>query len=1202
MNRGALGGAFAVRTSLLDHRLPNVVRMGRADLATLVRICDPAGRPHGTGFVADDLGTVVTGQDVVRGMARPVVLAMDGGGPAIAADSVTPLPGSGLALLHTNGLRVAPLPIGAGERVEPGAYVRLVAGGWREARVLAAADGVLELAIGTDGSDALRLEVAAAGGPVLDAATGAVLGVLAAPPPPGTATPAVLAHSLGTARSETHAALLRRNAATVPAYGPDLNLAGVLELAATSLPRAAGPVTWPEPVLRPVVARELAAFTAARGAALVLALAGAPGTGRTTELRAFAARRAEGPAPAPTLWLRGADVRDGDASVADAVARKLRGAARIVAVPEHADGRDRGAGPDRVARLAAGAGRPLLVVLDGPEEMPPAMARALPDWAAATAAWLTASGARLVVACRPEYWEQAGALYPPHLLHRPAGGAARGPGGTGPASEGGIPAAPVPAPRSPATAALPAAGQGCHGFRARAGQQPPAVHLGDLTSEQARTARQRYGLAPGSVAAGDERHPLVLRLLTEVHRSLPGSVPGTPGRDEVFAAHLDLLCLRSAVRIAVAAGSRPRNSAVRRLATRIAGRVHEAARRCLGSGYGRLDRASFEELFPWAGGWASAVLTETLFVPAGSGYRFAHEEFADWIQGAHLDVDAALRSLVHRREQQGPEEDGPPPVPRHRIGPVAHALLHLGRERGAHLLAQRLAGLARAVHDGVDGRRDPEARWWASRLLHEVLGRVPDAEPYLAVLQRLAELPGDDFGPTFWAGLKLRDPAWFDLLRRLAPGDPSPPGGTATPLFLQLADARLAADPAAVQPLLCRWFHDETPLTAGPGADGVRPTVGAAAQALLYARRGLAADDLAEALADTSHPRAAELLRALAEDEPSVMCRAVDRWARDPRPPRREAAAAYCPLIAAGAASDTDRELLRRAARALLAGTRGAHGPALTVLVRDPVSRARYLPRALDLFAAGDACLPAGALTDALSTHPGPVLAAFRSRLLRPDTSAGAGATLAALAAAPTVPAVARRAAALVCEYVGHCPDGAVHAAAYVHRRLEHGPDGRDVLFPLVTHLVRGRPARVRAALAPVLAAAGAPASRPLRAELLEVLLRYEQYEARDLTVLDGLLCAAAKACGARDEEHTRSLVHRTGLLLARTPKGAACFDKRLTELAREVPAFDALMACWPGAEPQQWAAVEACRTLGTGESQVPMPTRAARHGSLRPA
>ncbi|MGX6750408.1 hypothetical protein ACM562_24250 [Streptomyces xantholiticus] len=1341
--------------------------MGRADLASLVRICDPAGRPYGTGFVADDIGTVVTGHDVVQGLTRPVLVPLDGSGPAVEADTVTPLPDSALALVHAGGLRLPPLPIGARERVEPGTYVRLAAGGWREARVLAAGHGVLELAIGTDGSDALRLAGTAAGGPVLDAATGAVLAVLAAAPPPG-APAGDLARPLGTARSEPHAALLRRNAAIAPAYGRDLNLAAVLELTATSLGRAEDlDEDRPQPVRRPEVAREFAGFTGQGGTGRVLGLVGAPGTGRTTELRALADRRAHSPRPAPTLWLRGADLRAGDASLAVAVARTLRGAARTLAVPE------RGAGPDQVARLAAEAGRPLLVVLDGLEEMAPEVAGALPEWTSATAQWLVSSGARLVVSCRPEYWAEAGALYPPGVLHRPAGGgptlmlprpaqggtplrpathsgglaafAARGSrpeAGPGPETQGGSPVPWEPArvssspggcagtagsaagahavavaagaargersggvpPRDtdpgPATVAVPAAAavedwertavlkpptgvpgalpsgpptavqlapQRCGGPSALSAEgssapaprsaavvglppaqphegpgprarvrpadsdaspsrtardpggalrsrtlrdhrpdpapgpgrdldvapepgTPPALRLRDLSPEQARLARERYGLEDGAVAAVDERHPLVLRLLAEVRRAVPGTPSGRPGREDVFGAYLDLLCLRVAVRITARSGPQPRGTAVRRLAAAVAGRTHEAARRCLGPGHGQLDGAAFEELFPCAGGWASAVLTEGLLVPAGDGYRFAHEELAAWIQGAHLDLDVALRSLVHHR----PGEDGPA-VPRHRIGPVVHGLLLLGRGRGAHLLASKLWELV----DTLDDRCAPDARWWASALLREVLGRVPDAEPFLAVLHRLVERPGGEFGPRFWARPALGDPSRFDLLRRLVPGDPPPSADALVPRYLELADERLTADPGAVQPLLCRWFDDDTPLAAGLDA-AVRPTVGAAAQALLYARRALAPDDLTEALADAAHPRAAELLHALAEDEPAAMCRAVDRWARDPRPERRAAAAAYAPLIAPTEAAD--RDLLRRAARALLAGTRDACGPALTVLVRDPVSRARHLERALDLVAAGDPRLPVAALADAVATDPGPVLAAFRTRLLRPGTTADAEEILATLAKAATTAATARHVAALVCEYVDHRPDGAAHAAAYVHHRLEHGLDGGDVLFPLVTHLVRGRPTRVRSALAPVLAAPGSPASRPLRAELLDELLRYEQYEARDVDVLDALLHAAAHGCGVREETWTRALVHRTGLLLARTPKGAVCFDRRLTELSLEVPAFAALMSRWPAADPQEWAVVAACRALGSGAGQVPMPTGSVGHGSLRPA
>lgn len=1373
--------------------------MGRADLAALVRICDPAGRPYGTGFVADDLGTVVTGHDVVRGRARPLLRPMTGDGPAVPAETVVPLPERGLALVRAAGLALPPLPIGARAQVEPGTYVRLVACGWREARVLAAGPGLLELAIGTDGSDALRLAGAAAGGPVLDAGTGAVLAVLAEVPPAG-APAAALARPLRPAFCETHDGLLRRNAASAPAYGQDLNLAAVLVLTAASLGRADAPGGRPEPVLRPDVVRELAAFTGPRGRASVLALAGAPGTGRTTELRGLAARRLSGPEPAPTLWLRGADLHAGDRSVADAVARALRGAARALGVPE------RGAGADRAARLALDAGRPLLVVVDGPEERPATGAREAEAWTAATTEWLARTGTRMALACRPEYWDEAGALFPQAVLHCPTGTSPRASAPAGrspapmalwaPASAGaGVPAdafvggqappvrgrtawdgasvesvvpsrpepmsvagperrvvapvariAPVgaraplapehpvplppqrPAEPPPATDRAPDAAVATHrapdaaavtygareatvvrhrvpdtvvathvapdtvvathvapdiavalcrpphrpgpapgrcgadsGTAAADPRTPPAVHIGDLTPEEARQARRLYGLEPGALAAHHERHPLLMRLLAEVRRALPGTVPHAAVRDEVFSAHLDLLCLRTALRVSAPAGSASDASPHGPLAASAASRVHQAARHCLGTGGGSLDRAAFESLFPEAGGWASAVLAEGLFVRTGSVYRFAHDELADWLQGAHLDLDAVLCVLVHRRqgqahaacaaahgrcvagEQSAAErhamggvayghvppyppptepyghpagEDDASPVPRHRVGTVVEALLARGRKHGAARLGRTLDELVDTLrHPGTD-RRAADVRWWASTLIHQVLLRVPDAEPFLPVLRRLTRTPDATgrFGPGFWAGLSLGDPARLDLLRQLVPSDPFPPGA-ATPRYLKLADERLIADPRAVQPLLCRWFHDETPLTPGRGA-GLRPTVAATAQALLHARRTLATDDLAEALAGTDHPRAAELLRALSTDAPSVMCRAVERWARDPRPERRARAAAHAAAVAAAATAEADRRLLRNAATALLRRPEDTafHGTALAVLVRDPAGRPRHLAQALELFVAKNAGLPADAFTGALATHPGPVLAALRARLLT-STSGTAEAPAEAPADAPEIlallagatdTATARRAAALVCEYVDHCPAGAVHAAEYVRRRIEGGADAGDVLFPLVTHLVRGRPARVRSALAPVLAAPGGPPSRrSLRAGLLEVLLRYEQYEARDVTVLDALLGAVARGSAARAEEETRALVQRTGALLVRTSGGAERFERRLVELAGEVPHFAGVMARRPARDPHEWAVLvgpDAREAVLTAGRAVPMPTGEAEHGSLRPA
>ncbi|MFG3206220.1 hypothetical protein [Streptomyces sp. NPDC048192] len=1317
----------------------------------LVQIRDLAGRPRGLGFLADHQGTLVTSHEAVDGLPR-LVLQTAGGDRTcvVAADAVTPLPALDLALVRTDGLGLDPLPLTVRDRIDAGTYVRLPAGCWREARILAATEvtytatdrfhllpDALELAIGTAGRDALRLGGGAAGGPVLDARTGAVLGVL------GTA--------LHSAQRDTGfavplrptggplAELLARNAATVPAYGADLNLAGILQLTGTSVGQdgpqrsLAGTV---EPVERPDVVRELAAFT--DGGRSVLGLVGAPGSGRTTVLADLAARRAHGERPAPTLWLRGADLEDTDASLADAARRALERAARIVAAARHAHPDSLGdLTPDDLAQLAARAGRPLLLVLDGPEEMPPVLAHRLPDWTRGTAEWLRRTGTRLVVACGEEYWEHAGAEFPTDLLHTPtpptapagpratdvfvapggtetgdvavsaAGGcgvfvgggaaevgdvvaagagrfagcaapgvaetveaAASGAGASGAfvdpalsetadvASPGAgtsgvfvapavVATAPVTGTPSAAFTALPgAATAGACATPVAAGTAatlpgtniaiapgaklgtatfrtahatpaadavgtglpaslPPCLRLTDLTDDEARLARARYGLPDGLLAERDARHPLTLRLLAEVRAAAPdvqaGAVP--LDRHDVFAAHLDLMCLRIAVRLAAEGGLR--GTPVRLLAARVAGQVHEAARRSLGPGQGELDRASFEAVFPWGPapgrlgggtGWASAVLAEGLLVPAGRGYRFAHEELADWIQGMHLDLDAALHALVHRAGAPHPV-----PVPHHRAGPVVQALLLLGRQRGHRQLAARLRDLT----DALD--RDPGS-WWAARLLARTLLQVPDATPYTEALRRLADrivawrraaLPVPaEFGPGFWTELPVTDTERLDLLRRLVPADqaPSEPGER----YLDAVARLLAAAPAVVQPALIRWFDDERPLPATPHA-----TVATAAQALLHTHRHAALDDLTEVLAASGHRRADELLATLAEDEPAAVCRAVDRWAHDERPARHLAAVTHGLRAARYVHSEADRRLLRYAALTLLArpADRALHGGALALLVRDPHSRDRHLAAALRHFADGDPHLPPSALAPALTTHPEPVLDAFRARLCRPagtethqarahpetaethpetaETHPGTAETHPGTAETHpdetlrtltdvTTPALARRVAALLRESARSRPSLARRIAAHVDRRLAEGPTVRPVLLPLVTGLLDDGPDHLRAALAGVLAAAGTPACRPLRRELLEPLLAREQ----DPSVVDAVLHAAATGHGDDREEEVRGLVHRAGLLLVRTPEGAARFDRGLVDLGRQVPGFAARMTGWLAAAPDEWAAV----------------------------
>ncbi|MFC8368952.1 serine protease [Streptomyces sp. NPDC057239] len=1391
----------------------------------LVRLHDLAGRPRGTGFVADHHGTVITGHEAVDGLPRLVLRAAAGRQCVVTADAVTPLPALGLALVRSEGLGVAPLPVTTRRAVQPGTYVRIAAGGWREARVLGtgpvtytatdrayALGDALELAVGTAGRDALRLGGGAAGGPVLDATTGTVLGVLGTAlhsddraegfavrlPPPALAEGPL-------------AELLAKNAATVPAHGADLNLAGVVQLTAgpggwggsvggvgfvgCSVVGAGGSsVEWDGsaggvgpvdrlavlaefaalerdgsagvvgaggssvgqdglaggvgPVDRLAALAEFAAFE--RGEAAVLGLVGPPGSGRTTQLAALAARRYR--AGRPTLRLRGADLDAGDGSVADATRRALDRAAAVVAAsrapfpaPPDALG---DVSPEHLAGLARTAGHPLLLLLDGPEEI---LLDRPAEWITGTVRWLRATGARMVVACRAEYWEEAG--FPEELLHAGA----------------------------PRPDGLPA-----------------CVALGDLTAEEARRARARHGVPEGAVADADARHPLTLRMLADIRSALADTAPDAPvDRDDVFSAHLDLMCLRIAVRLAD--GNGIRGTAVRRLAAKVAGQVHEAARRSLGSG--GLDRETFDAVFPrgpapdrlgGGTGWASAVLAEGLFVPAGTtGYRFADEELADWLHGTHLDVDDALRVLVHtapatpvasdgRTPRSAAAEDGfllpggrdvaggslplsgrrsgvvdgrravpatpvasdgrsprpaaaedgfllpggrdvaggslplsgrrsgvvdgrrtapatpvapdgrtlwpaaaeggfpltghrsrpaaasgdrdaaegslplsgrwagaagdrrglpavafdpwtvagpdpwavadtdyrpaddclfhhsdvtadgggagvavgrpvlpavdlhpaapgaeavlpaGTPVPHHRIGVVVEALLFLARRHGSRRLSTRLTDLVHALD------ADPGS-WWAARLLGGTLARVADATPYTDVLRLLADrlvawreqrrgVP-PELGPAFWAALRLPPETRCALLRRLVHAD-GPPCENG-PRFLDAAARLLAADPVAVLPYLIRWFEDERPLPATPHA-----TVATAAQALLHTHRHAAPDALTEALADSAHRRADQLLTVLTEEEPAAMCRAVDRWAKDERPARRATAIAYGLLVAPYARDDTDRTLLRYAALAVLVRTadRELHGGALALLVRDPNSRDRHLPRALERFAAGDPHLPPSALTPALATHPEPVLDAFRTRL----GGTGAGETFRALAdAAP--PALARRVAALVRETVERRPELTGQVAAYADGRLERGPAARAVLRALLTGLLDGGPQPLRVALAGILAGPGTPASRPLRRELLDTLLARES----DPAVLEAVLRAAARNTGPEP----RVLVHRTGLLLARTPEGATRFDHCLADLGSHVPGFAAAVAGWLTDAPREWSALIGPATRRTIEN-----------------
>ncbi len=529
---GGVRGAHSPRAPSCDHGPPTVVTMGRGDLATLVRICDPAGRTRGTGFLADHHGTVVTSHEAVDGLSRVLLRAPGDRSWLAEAGAVTPLPESGLALVRSEGLGVRPCRSPPAPRSSPAptSGSRPTAG----ARRASSAPPPSRTPPPTASTTSTRPSPS----PSAPRAP--------RPPPrrPGRGEPRPRHRHRHRPRRPRHRPPRRpqnrrirgpaparrsahRPAAAQRRHRPRLRPRPQPRRDPRTRRHLHRPRTGPRTLARARRTRRLRPRTRPlhHRAGPVLALVGAPGTGRTTALAALCARRA-GARPRPHR-----------------PAARRRPARR-------------GPLPRRRRRPRPGPGRPhrrrlrspgdtTTATPSGPPPSPgrpagrssssstaprdaPLLAHRLPAWTAATERWLRAHGVRLATACRPEHWERAGALYGPEALHRPAtGDDATGDDGSG----------------------YDGAGYGGAGLP---GRRPRPVHRG---GGPGRTGG--YGLRETDLAEADARHPLALRLLAEVRAALPGGAPGQPCREEVFTAHLDLVCLRTAVRIA--AGILPRS-------------------------------------------------------------------------------------------------------------------------------------------------------------------------------------------------------------------------------------------------------------------------------------------------------------------------------------------------------------------------------------------------------------------------------------------------------------------------------------------------------------------------------------------------------------------------------------------------------------------------------------------------------------------
>ncbi|OSP41549.1 hypothetical protein B7767_20365, partial [Streptomyces sp. 13-12-16] len=83
---------------------------------------------------------------------------------------------------------------------------------------------------------------------------------------------------------------------------------------------------------------------------------------------------------------------------------------------------------------------------------------------------------------------------------------------------------------------------------------------------------------------------------------------------------------------------------------------------------------------------------------------------------------------------------------------------------------------------------------------------------------------------------------------------------------------------------------------------------------------------------------------------------------------------------------------------------------------------------------------------------------------------------------------------------------------------------------------------------------------------------------------------AVLRAAARNTGPEPRVLVHRTGLLLARTTEGATRFDRCLADLGSHVPGFAAAVAGWLADAPREWSALigpATRRTIGNPAGAV---------------
>jgi hypothetical protein len=1029
--------------------------------AALIRVCDAETKATvGTGFLTNSDGTVLTCHHVVAARTQLWLEAADGG-CTVDQERIHPLPELDLAVLQAPGLGGQPLPLGPTDhhvtRFWTKGYHRI----GQQIRSAFPAEGTIA---GTahimyeqhdrlyELDRALVLEESEfgpglSGAPLLDPETGVVQAVLSTKwrkpgKVAGYATPIP-----GAADAPAIQPLIERNRARVPAYGRFFNPAAASHLCKRQLNEAlrevAGADQVPLDKHTPRHAAEDAFRSFQADGAPVFALIGTSGSGKSSEA-AWLASTYDG----PILLLRGATLRAEQRDLAAVVREVLEAIAAPLPLPQDID--------QRLPRESARGARSLLVVLDGLNEAPAQLRGLMKDWLWRTTTWLEETGTRLLITCRPEYWEQ--------VRHR------------------------------------------FRGLLFQDDQQRPGspdqarVELGPFSEEEAHQALHVYGLEGTGLTAEDVREPLLVRLYSELATRRGPELPLY--RMDVLDEYVRLKCQA----VVEATGGSVSHARVR-------GLLSEVALAMLKRSEDRLDPATYFDLFGFDRSIGERFVDEHLVAPAGRDYRFTLDRVSELLQAETIDLKQVLmpENLLALDEPDRGYRSGSVAsallLAERRAGPDA---IREGLQEVVNLFAGRSTpSLALLLDEILPQLRDPASQMDSLVVVAEAMARLPadpnawpeHSWPVQPDIWRSIRLPLAERMHLLRIMVRSEHGYWWqhNHWRSLDPLMPHSWGG-----YAALAAECVEASPAEAFGSLVGWLDDDTPLSGGSYTK-----VSDVAAALLYWYRHLALDQLCDLLGAVGEPTS--ILTELCADEPAAIARAIGRWVQRGGGQQQLLALDCARRLRWADLRQDDRQRIIEATRGLVTSDSAmVRSNALVVLLREggPDEAAgddRVLREALERLLSDDQMVSPYTLIGALRRQPDKVMDAFERYLAEGQDRYRRGEVVLALEDFADDVRISGRGATMALRLLDRRPEHAWEVGRLCELWLSRMTTANPAVIEFAEQLITRGPAKAREPIAyPLTTTTRIPEVRAARQRLLDLLVEQATGEehAHDLLTL----------------------------------------------------------------------------------------------------